>query len=82
MFRNIKDVEWGEIDDVFPALATMIVMPLTYSITDGIAAGFISFVFLKTVRGRSGEVHPLMWLTAAAFVLYLAVPWLQQTFGI
>ncbi len=82
MFRNIKDVEWGEIDDVFPALATMIVMPLTYSITDGIAAGFISFVFLKTVRGKAGEVHPLMWLTAAAFVLYLAVPWLQQTFGI
>ena len=82
MFRNIKDIEWGDIDDVFPALATMIVMPLTYSITDGIAAGFISFVFLKTVRGRAGEVHPLMWGTAAAFVLYLAVPWLQQTLGI
>lgn len=82
MFRNIKDIEWGDIDDVFPALATMIVMPLTYSITDGIAAGFISFVFLKSVRGRTGEVHPLMWVTAAAFVLYLAVPWLQQTLGI
>jgi AGZA family xanthine/uracil permease-like MFS transporter len=82
MFRNIRDIEWGDIDDVFPALATMIVMPLTYSITDGIAAGFITFVFLKTVRGRMGEVHPLMWLTAAAFVLYLAVPWLQQTLGI
>ena len=82
MFRNIKDIEWGDIDDVFPALATMIVMPLTYSITDGIAAGFISFVFLKAVRGRAAEVHPLMWATAAAFVLYLAVPWLQQPLGI
>ena len=82
MFRNIKDVEWGEIDDVFPALATMIVMPLTYSITDGIAAGFITYVFLKAVRGRSGEVHPLMWLTALAFVLYFAIPWLQQTFNL
>lgn len=82
MFRNIKDIEWGDIDDVFPVLATMIVMPLTYSITDGIAAGFITYVFLKVVRGKMGEVHPLMWLTAAAFVLYLAVPWLQQTLGI
>ena len=82
MFRNIKDIEWGDIDDVFPALATMIVMPLTFSITDGIAAGFISFVFLKVVRGKVGEVHPLMWGTSLAFVLYLAVPWLQQTFGI
>jgi adenine/guanine/hypoxanthine permease len=82
MFRNIKDVEWGDIDDIFPVLATMIVMPLTYSITDGIAAGFITYVFLKVVRGRSGDVHPLMWLTSAAFVLYFAVPWLQQTLGI
>jgi AGZA family xanthine/uracil permease-like MFS transporter len=82
MFRNIKDIEWGEIDDVFPALATMIVMPLTYSITDGIAAGFITFTFLKVVRGRASEIHPLMWLTSLAFVLYLAVPWLQQTFAL
>jgi AGZA family xanthine/uracil permease-like MFS transporter len=82
MFRNIKDIEWGEIDDVFPALATMIVMPLTYSITDGVAAGFITFTFLKVVRGRASEIHPLMWLTSLAFVLYLAVPWLQQTFAL
>ncbi|CAN5614455.1 NCS2 family permease [soil metagenome] len=82
MFRNIKDIEWGEIDDVFPVLATLIVMPLTYSITDGIAAGFISYVFLKTVRGRVSEVHPLMWAASLAFVVYFAIPWLQQTLGI
>ena len=82
MFRTIKDIEWGEIDEVFPVLVTMIVMPLTYSITDGIAAGFITYAFLKLVRGRAGEVHPLLWLSALAFVVYFAVPWLQQTYGI
>jgi adenine/guanine/hypoxanthine permease len=82
MFRNIKDIEWGEIDDVFPVLATLIVMPLTYSITDGIAVGFISYVFLKTVRGRASEGHPLMWAASLAFVIYFAIPWLQQTLGI
>lgn len=82
MFRNIADIEWGEIDVVFPVLATMVVMPFTYSITDGIAAGFITYAFLKLVRGRAGEVHPLMWIVSAAFVLYFAVPWLQQTFNL
>ena len=82
MFRNIRDVEWGDIEDVFPVLATMIVMPLTYSITDGIAAGFVSYVFLKLVRGKAGDVHPLMWGASLAFVLYLSIPWLQQTFNL
>jgi len=58
----------------------MIVMPLTYSITNGIAAGFISFVFLKAVTGKSREVHPLLWVVSLAFLLYFAVPWLQQTY--
>ena len=80
MFTIAKDLDWGDIDDVFPALATMIVMPLTYSITDGIAAGFISYAFLKAVKGRSAEVHPLLWVVSAAFIVYFAIPWLQQTF--
>jgi AGZA family xanthine/uracil permease-like MFS transporter len=82
MFTIAKDIEWGEIDDLFPALATLIVMPLTYSITDGIAAGFITFVFLKTVRGKANEVHPLLWIVSFAFVIYFAVPWLEQTFNL
>jgi AGZA family xanthine/uracil permease-like MFS transporter len=82
MFRNIKGIALDDIEDIFPALATMIVMPLTYSITDGIAAGFITYVFLKLVRGRAGEVHPLLWGSSFAFVLYFAIPWLQQTFNL
>jgi adenine/guanine/hypoxanthine permease len=82
MFRTIGEIEWGEIDEVLPALATMIVMPLTYSITDGIAAGFITYVFIKLVRGRISQVHPLLTVVSILFVIYLAIPWLQQTFSL
>ena len=66
------------IDVVFPVLATLIVMPLTFTITDGIAAGFVSYVFLKLVTGRAREVHPLMWLVSIAFAIFFAVPFLQM----
>ena len=81
MFRIAREFEWGEIDLVFPALATAIVMPLTFSITDGIAAGFVSFGFLKLVTGRWREVHPLMWAASIAFAVYFAVPWLEVLLG-
>jgi adenine/guanine/hypoxanthine permease len=77
MFTQVKQVEWGEIDDLFPILAVIIVMPLTYSITNGIAAGFVAWVFMKVVSGKFREIHPLMWIVSAAFVLYFAIPWIQ-----
>jgi AGZA family xanthine/uracil permease-like MFS transporter len=60
--------------DGFPALITLIMMPLTYSITNGIGAGFISYVFLRLVSGRAREIHPLLWIVTAAFVVYFLQP--------
>jgi AGZA family xanthine/uracil permease-like MFS transporter len=77
MFTIVKQMEWGDIDDLFPILAILIVMPLTYSITNGIAAGFVAWTFLKVVSGKSREIHPLMWVVSVAFVLYFAIPWIQ-----
>jgi len=48
-------------------------MPFSYSITNGIGAGFVSYVVIKLVRGRAGAVHPLMYGAAAAFLLYFAL---------
>ena len=48
-------------------------MPFTYSIANGIGAGFISWVVLAAATGRARTVHPLMWVVALAFVLYFAV---------
>jgi AGZA family xanthine/uracil permease-like MFS transporter len=47
-------------------------MPLTFSITIGIGAGFIAWVLIKVALGKVGAVHPLMWVVAAAFVVYFA----------
>ena len=73
MFTIAREIDWRDIDDLFPALATMIVMPLTFSITNGIAAGFVAFVFLKLVTGKARDVHPLLWLVALAFLAFFAV---------
>jgi AGZA family xanthine/uracil permease-like MFS transporter len=77
MFAAAQNWVWGDIDDMFPVLVTAIVMPLTFTITTGIAAGFVTYVFLKTVRGRVAEVHPLMWIASIAFLVYFALPWIQ-----
>ncbi|MCW2823310.1 MAG: permease, partial [Aeromicrobium sp.] len=45
----------------------------TYSITAGIGAGFVAFVLLKVVKGKVGQVHPLMWVVSALFVVYFAI---------
>ncbi len=47
-------------------------MPFTYSITNGIGAGFVSYALLKATQGRAREVHPLLWVVAALFVVYFA----------
>ena len=77
MFGIAREFDWGDIDEMFPVLATLIVMPLTFTITNGIAAGFITYVFLKVVRGRAREIHPLMWIVTIGFIIFFAVPWLQ-----
>ena len=77
MFTLIRDIPVNDIEDGLPALLTMILMPLTYDITVGIGAGFISWVLIKVVRGKVAEVHPLMWVVAAAFVIFFAQAWIS-----
>jgi adenine/guanine/hypoxanthine permease len=70
MFTQIKDIDVNNIEDGLPALLTMILMPLTYDISVGIGAGFITWTLIKVVRGKAGEVHWLMWVVSIAFVVY------------
>jgi AGZA family xanthine/uracil permease-like MFS transporter len=77
MFTLIKDIPVGDLEEGLPALLTMILMPLTYDITVGIGAGFISWVLLKVVRGKLGEIHWLMWVVAIGFLIYFANAWIQ-----
>jgi adenine/guanine/hypoxanthine permease len=76
MFTQIKDVNVTDVEDGIPALLTMILMPLTYDITVGIGAGFISWVVIKVTKGKTASIHPLMWLVAALFVIFFLSNWI------
>jgi AGZA family xanthine/uracil permease-like MFS transporter len=72
MATMLKDIDFVNVEDGLPALLTLIIMPLTFSITNGIGAGFITWVLIKVALGKFGEIHWLMWLVALAFVIYFA----------
>jgi len=82
MASVLKDIDFGSPEDGLPALLTITVMPFTYSITNGIGAGFILYTFLKVVTGKAGQVHWMMYLVSLAFVLYFALAFLHGTFGV
>ncbi len=78
MFTQVKDIKVGDLDEGLPALLTMILMPLTYDITVGIGAGFMSWVLIKVTRGKTSEIHPLMWAVSAAFLVFFLQAWIPQ----
>jgi len=73
MISQIKDIDFGDFAVALPAFLTIVVMPFTYSIANGIGVGFITWVVLRVARGRLREIHPLMWIVAVLFVAYFAV---------
>ncbi len=73
MMRDVGSLPWDDATEAIPAFLTLTVMPFTYSITNGIGAGFVSFVVLKALRGKWRDVHPLMAGAAIAFVVYFVL---------
>jgi AGZA family xanthine/uracil permease-like MFS transporter len=82
LMTQVKDIPWDDYDLAIPAFLTIILMPFTYSITNGIGAGFVSYVVIKALRGRGREVHWLLWLIAAAFVVYFAIEPVERLLGV
>jgi AGZA family xanthine/uracil permease-like MFS transporter len=78
MIRQITEIDFREFSAGLPAFLTIVVMPFTYSIANGIGAGFISYVLLRLASGRGRKIHPLMWAVAVAFVGYFAVGPIQD----
>ena len=75
-------IDFTDLELGLPALLTIVVMPFTYSITNGVGAGFVTYGFLKLVRGKAAEVHPLFWAVAIAFLLYFAQGLYAGLFGV
>jgi len=81
MLASLREVDWHDFKEAFPVLITMIVMPLTYSITNGIGFGFILFTAIMLFTGAARKVHWLMYLVSAAFILYFATGLIQGWIG-
>jgi len=77
MFTQVRDINVADLEDGFPALLTMLLMPLTYDITVGVGAGFISWVLIKVVKGKINDVHPLMWVVSIAFAIFFLQSWIE-----
>ena len=82
LLMQVRDLDLTDFGLVVPAFLTIVLMPFTYSITNGIGAGFVSYVVLQAARGRAREVHPLLWVVAALFVIYFVLEPLQDLLGI
>ena len=72
MMMQVGQIEWSEFTIALPAFLTIVTMPLTYSIANGIGVGFISFALMSLFAGKAKEIHWIMWLISALFVVYFA----------
>lgn len=73
MLKGAREVDWGRADEAIPAFVTMVAMPLTYSIANGISLGVVSWVAIKLLTGRVREVHPILLGVALALMIFHGV---------
>ncbi|WP_226966837.1 NCS2 family permease [Streptomyces phaeolivaceus] len=77
--NSVREIDWADYTIAIPAFVTMVMMPFTYSITNGIGMGFLTFVVLRLAAGRGREVPVAMYVVAAVFGFYYLMPALGLT---
>ncbi|MDP4093633.1 MAG: NCS2 family permease, partial [Bacillota bacterium] len=69
MMESFAKIAWHELEEAIPAFFTVVVMPFTYSIANGLAAGFIFYVVVKIFKGKAKQVHPILYIVALLFIV-------------
>jgi AGZA family xanthine/uracil permease-like MFS transporter len=82
MMTQVRHISFSDYSIGIPAFLTIVLMPFTYSIVNGIGAGMIAFVVLRVATGRAREVHALMWIISGSFALYFLIPAIESALGI
>ncbi|MFJ4224372.1 NCS2 family permease [Microbacterium sp. NPDC089695] len=82
MMAQIKYIDLTDFGVLLPVFLTVTVMPLTYSIANGIGAGFVSWVLVQALSGKAKTISPLLWIVAAGFVLFFARGPIEALFGV
>jgi AGZA family xanthine/uracil permease-like MFS transporter len=78
MMAIVRQIPWDDYEEAIPAFVTMLVMPFTWSITNGIGAGFLTYAAIKLLGGKARQLHAMIYLVCAAFVLYFALPLIER----
>ncbi|MDQ3897062.1 MAG: NCS2 family permease, partial [Actinomycetota bacterium] len=82
LMTRVKDIPWDDFALGIPAFLTIVLMPFTFSITNGIGAGFVSYAAVRLATGRARDVHPLLWVVAGLFVLYFGIEIVERVTGV
>ncbi|QYF74236.1 NCS2 family permease [Cryobacterium sp. PAMC25264] len=82
MVSQIRFIDFSEFSIVLPVFLTIIVMPLSYSIANGIGAGFISWVIVRSLSGKAREISPLLWIVAVGFLVFFVRGPIEVFFGV
>ncbi len=82
MLAQVAGIDWKNADVAIPAFFMIAFMPFTYSIADGIGAGFIAFIVVKAARGRFRDIHPLMWVVGVLFAVYFTIDPIRALLGV
>jgi AGZA family xanthine/uracil permease-like MFS transporter len=70
LMSQVRNINWTDYTVAIPAFLTIVVMPFTYSITNGIGTGFIAYIVVKAVTGKFRDIHWVMWLVSGLFTIY------------
>jgi AGZA family xanthine/uracil permease-like MFS transporter len=82
LMAQVRSVPWDDYELAIPAFLTIVLMPFTFSITNGIGAGFVSYTVIKLLRGEARDVHWMMYLASAAFVVYFGIYYVRSLLGV
>ncbi|OBB06219.1 MFS transporter [Mycobacteriaceae bacterium 1482268.1] len=81
MFSHLRDVDLSEFSVAVPVVLTVAIMPLSFSIANGIGIGFIAWVIIRSAAGKAREISALLWVVAAGFLVYFGRGWIESLIG-
>ncbi|SDQ52983.1 NCS2 family permease [Thermostaphylospora chromogena] len=82
MMTQVREIDFSDYEIAIPAFLTIVLMPFTYSITAGMGAGFVTYVVIKVLRGKARQLHPLLWIVAALFIVYFTTGPIRALLGV
>ncbi|MFI6596874.1 NCS2 family permease [Nonomuraea sp. NPDC050536] len=78
MMTAARKIDWNDLDLAIPAFLTITLMPFTYSITNGVGAGILTYTVIKAARGRWREIHWLLWVISTVFLAYFGIDFIER----